>query len=165
MSDTSRIWYPTARAHGTSRFICIETESEGLADPKGKQHLLPPDASEEAIGLAVLDALAHSRQISWLELETLMWGRRGTGKERYEKWAADLQQRYGYKSRATLFKNMNFVGIKHQNGTITFTPMMHIKLQAWQGGRNEGIEDVVISFESLSQQIGAALKLAFSRCV
>jgi hypothetical protein len=139
--------------------------SEGLADPKGKQHLFSPDTSEGVIGLAVLDALAYSRRITLLELEALMWGRRGTGKERYEKWAADLQQRYGYKTRATLFKNMNSVGIKHQNSAITFTPMMHIKLQAWQSGRNEGIEDIVISFESLSQQIGAALKLAFNRCV
>jgi len=63
-SDTPQAWYPTARAHSTSRFICIETKSGGLTDPKGKQHLFPPDAAEEAMGLAVLDALAHSRRIT-----------------------------------------------------------------------------------------------------
>jgi len=93
-----------------------------------------------------------------------MWGRGGTGKERYEKWAGDLQQQYGYKSRAAMFKNMNLCGIKHQNNEILFTPMVHVKLQAWESARNDGIEDIAIPSDSTAEAVGAALKLALSRC-
>ena len=163
MNDNApKVWYPTAKVRSTSRFICIETESAGLTDPKGKQHLLSPEASEGVIGLAVLDALAHSRQMTPLEAESLMWGRHGTGQERYEKWSADLQQKYGYKSSATLFKNMKLCGVKQQNTELVFTPMAHVKLQAWQSDKD--IKNVLISSGSLSEKIGNALKLALTRC-
>jgi hypothetical protein len=56
-----------ASAYFNGDFYCIDTNSgyrNCMRDPQGKQHLLPPSASDEELGLAITDALAHSRFIT-----------------------------------------------------------------------------------------------------
>src|SRR5688500_7021684 len=93
---TRRAW---ACAICNADFICIETFSgyvSGRRDPKGKQHLLPPDASDEILGLAILDALEHSRFVLgaprtdvWIhpdvEYDTSLYDYK-QGIERYAAW-------------------------------------------------------------------------------
>lgn len=84
--------------------------------------------------------------------------------EQYARWVQDLMRRYGYKTKRALFKSMMNCGIEQLNNMITITPMRHIKLEMWEGLSADGIENVVIPSTSTPAEIGAALRLAFSRC-
>lgn len=154
-------------------FICVETWSGyrggNHGDPKGKQHLLSPDAHDLALGEAVQDALAHSR---WV----LPTRREGSSypegvefdlslsdyKVNYPAWVNALMERYGYKTKRALFKGMKSVSIESKNGVMTFTPSHHAKLEGWEGIGEEAT--VMIPAASSPEEIGAALRLALSRC-
>ena len=156
-------------------FILIETNSGyrmNQVDYKGKQHLLASDASDEALGIAVLDALAHSRFVLGapragsvyspdVEFDMDMYDYK-QGIERYAKWIADLMAHYGYKTKRVLFKNMHSCNIESCNGIIKITPMHHEKLEMWAGINKD--ENVIILSDSTPAETGAALRLAFSRC-
>ena len=146
-------------------FVCVETESghgSTAWDPEAKQHLLPPDVSDDELGQAVLDALAHSRHMSVEEACVFLEYR--AVKVRYDTWVAALMERYGYKTRRALFKSMKNCSAECVEGRITIAPTRHEKLEGWGREKDDGIEDVVIPADSPPAAVGAALRLAFSRC-
>ena len=160
-----------------SDFICVETCSGYRGgtdvDPKGKQHFIATDASDENLGLAVVDALAHSRWVlsapregstysPEVEFDSDLTFKKGA--ERYVAWTEFLIERYSYKTKRALFKDMKNVSIEKKSGSITFKPWHHEKLEAWGRTKGDGIEDVVIPDTSTPAEIGAALRLALSRC-
>lgn len=53
-------------ANQFQKFYLIESKvkySGAIVDPEGVRHVLPPDATAEQLGVAILDALGHSRFI------------------------------------------------------------------------------------------------------
>lgn len=145
------------------------------ADHKGQKNLLAPNATDEDLGTAVLDALSHSRFVLGAPREGVALGAEvefdmelydyKKAAERYAEWTQDLMARYGYKTKRALFKDMKNVSIESKNGVMTFSPSHHEKMEAW--GREKGrdsFEDVMVSASSTAAEIGAALRLAFSRC-
>lgn len=176
MNQVTRAYWASAFCNGD--FICVKTYSGyngGRGDPKGKQHLLAPDASDESLGLAVLDAMAHSRFVLGvprpgsvyppdLEFDMDLYDYKKVA-ERYAAWTKALMERYGYRTRRALFKDMKNCSIESRNGVITIGPSNHEKLEAWGREKDDGIEDVVIPADSTPAEIGAALRLAFSRCL
>jgi len=72
--------------------------------------------------------------------------------------------RYGYRTKRALFKNMKSCGILAEGDVIIISPSRHEKLEAWGREKGDGIEDVVIEANRSPSEIGAALRLAFSRC-
>jgi len=148
-------------------FYLIETwtgyRSSGR-DPKGKQHMLEPGASLDALGTALLDALSYSRFLSLEELDEFFdYENRA---RTYENWVQALIERHGYKSRRALFKNMACCSIEVmvEKSEMSITPNRHEKLEAWGREKDDGIEDVIISANSSAAAVGEALRLAFSRC-
>jgi hypothetical protein len=85
--------------------------------------------------------------------------------ERFAEWVNSLMTRQGYKTKGALFRNMKHCNITLSKGTIRIRPMIHRKMAAWAREKNDGIEDVYIAADSLTNEIGAALRLGFSRCV
>jgi len=73
-------------------------------------------------------------------------------------------ERYGYKTKHALFKNMKSCGIVISGGQLVFSPSHHDKLDSWSRSKDDGIEDVIISSDCPYAEVGAALRLAFSRC-
>jgi hypothetical protein len=57
---------------------------------------------------------------------------------------------------------MKRVSLESKNGVLTLIPMHHAKLEAWEGVV-EGAT-VLIPATSTPEEIGAALRLALSRC-
>ncbi len=167
-----------AGVYFNSEFICVETNSGyrgGRSDYKGKQHLLNPDVSDESLGNAVLDALAHSRFVLGapragsvyppdIEFDMELYDFKHTS-EHYTKWVADLMTRYGYKTKRALFKNMHSCNIESCKGIIKITPMHHTKLELWEGLDPSNTGTIEILVGSTPSEIGAALRLAFGRCV
>lgn len=150
----------------TNEFLLIETQS-GLgmvaADPLFPAHLLQPDASEQDIGETILKALSDSRTLNVLE-ERVDFFDLEKGKNQYAAWVAMLMEKYGYKTKKALFKDMKNCGIHLTNDVIKISPTRHEKLEAWGRTKGDGIEDVILPVDSSPAEIGAGLRLALSRC-
>lgn len=155
-----------ANVFATQAFLSVETYS-GLGmtgmDPLFPSHLLSSDADEQNIGETILQALSNSRTLNKLEDRVAFFDLE-RGKEQYAAWIALLMDKYGYKTKRALFKNMKKCGIHLINGAITISPSRHEKLEAWGRTKGDGIEDVILSVDSSPAEIGAALRLALSRC-
>ncbi len=154
-----------ASAVNNRDFILVETWSgyRGPAyDPDGKRIFLSTDANDLTLGQAVLEALGPSRVIDVKEIPVFFDYEKC--QEIYKKWIESLMQRFGYKTKKALFKNMNKCGIEMVDGKITIDPSHHEKLEGWSGTGNKGSDYVIIPADSTPEEIGAALRLAFSRC-
>lgn len=173
--DSNRRW---ADAVWNGHFYCISTRSGyggGMhIDPKGAQHLLSIEASHAELGVALLDSLCRSRfVVARPRSDVLLHPEVQFDEElsdpklshqRYEEWVEAMMSRFGYKTRRALFKDMHACDIELDRGSITIRPNRHERLEAWGRDKGDGIENVVIPVGSSPTEIGAALKLAFSRC-
>jgi len=175
MNDVTRGRWAFALWNGD--FYILETYSgyrgANRRDPNGAQHFLAPNENDEVLGLALLDALAKSRWVlatprvgsvypEGVEFDSDLYDYKKTG-EHYAIWVKTVMDRYAYKTKKALFESMMSCGVEEKEGVITIRPSHHVKLEAW-GGKEEGVEDVVIPSDSTPAEIGAALRLAFSRC-
>lgn len=158
---------PAASAHSNGDFILVESYS-GLGrmqlDSEAPQFHLPMGSADLDAGRAVLEALSNSRQISMDEIPQFFDLDRTN--RVYKEWILDLIVRYGYKTKRALFKDMKSVSIRlNPSQTImTLAPSHHDRLESWIRTKSDGIEDVVVPADSSPAEIGAALRLAFSRC-
>jgi CDI immunity protein len=155
-----------ASVYENDEFVQIETQSGyrgGLPDPLGRRVQLSPPATDDALGSAVLEALASSRFLHPNE-HNAFFDIRGRVVPQYEEWVKSVMATYGYKTRRALFRNMKSCGVEEQNGVVTMRPMNHEKLEAWSG---EGVaeDDVVqVQADSDAAEVGKALRIALSRC-
>lgn len=157
---------PRATAFSNEDFILIETKSgygRMQTDPDAPQYLLSTDASDAEIGNSVLAALSRSRQIGLDEVATFFDLVRL--EKEYSAWIEDLMRIYGYKARRALFKNMMNVSIEleESGAAIRFTPMRHKASDSWVG--DDDIEDVIVPATSSATELGAAFRIALSRCI
>lgn len=154
-----------ASCYCNNEFLLIETMS-GLGrfgdDSLSPPQLLPPDADDKSIGETALIALSNSRTLSLEEYGDFF--NLEKGQEKYAAWIAMLMEKYGYKTKRALFKDMKNCSIHRINGVITILPTRHEKLEAWSGKGLKESDDVVITANSSPTEIGAALRLALSRC-
>ncbi|EKY3243185.1 CdiI family contact-dependent growth inhibition immunity protein [Cronobacter dublinensis] len=156
-----------AGVYSTKEFISIETYS-GLGmvamDPLFPPHLLSPESDDETIGKTIFQALSDSRKLTSLDERVELFDLE-KGKQRYSEWIAMLREKYGYKSKKALFKDMKHCGIHCVNGVMNISPFRHEKLEAWgDTGRDES-DEVILSLENSPAEIGAGLRLALSRCI
>jgi hypothetical protein len=61
-----------------------------------------------------------------------------------------------------LFKDLDYCEITLADGTISFTPKHHVKLEAWE--EVPGVGDVTVGAGSATEEIGVSLQQAFERC-
>ncbi|MBW4794999.1 contact-dependent growth inhibition system immunity protein [Pseudomonas tolaasii] len=166
-----------ADAGMNNELVYVKTYSgyrSSRADPLGVEHHASPDISDRALGEAVLDALAHSRFVLpeprkdvWIHPEATfdrdLYDNTLT-LHRYKQWVDSKLERFGYKTRRALFKDMKKCSIECRGGQITIRPSHHEKLEFWSGkGISESLH-IAVPCESAPADIGAALRLAFARC-
>ena len=145
------IWISTDSGHG----ICVY-------DPQGKETVLRPDADDNALGAAVKEALAHSRFLPLGEAREFLDYRRA--EQKYARRIESLVESHGYKNKTALFRKMKRCGIELFKGVMTIGPTIHEELDSWVRNKSDRLEDVVLAADSPASQIGAALRLGFSRC-
>ncbi|WP_234015236.1 contact-dependent growth inhibition system immunity protein [Cronobacter dublinensis] len=147
--------------------MSIETYS-GLGmvamDPLFPPHLLSPESDDESIGKTIFQALSDSRKLTSLDERVELFDLE-KGKLRYSEWIAMLREKYGYKSKKALFKDMKHCSIHCVNGVIKISPCSHEKLEAWVGTGRGGNDEVILSLENSPAETGAGLRLALSRCI
>lgn len=175
MNDAIKMAWANAKLN--KDFLCIQTYSgygSSRADHKGSMHLLPFDASDKAVGEALLDALSKSRFVLpeprndvWVHPEATFDSDLydlNAMEQRYQEWVSLLMERYGYRSKRALFKDMKSCNIKSRLGEFVMTPSHHEKLEAWSGKGISDSDNVVILATSSPSEVGVALRLALSRC-
>ncbi len=175
MNDVVRAAWADAGIN--KEFLYVKTYSgyrSSRADPLGIEHHFSPDISDQKLGEAVLDALAHSRFVLseprkdvWIHPEATfdkeLYDLKLTG-QRYEQWVGSNLERYGYKTKRALFKDMKKCSIEAKEGCITIRPSHHEKPELWSGKGISESDYVTVSIDCSHSDIGSALRLAFSRC-
>ena len=164
MDFTKQKWF-CATVYKNQDFIHVGTYSgySSIAiDPDGIQTILPLDVSDEELGQVTLLALSKSRVIDVSEIGTFF--NIDNIKKRYDTWVADLMAKYNYKTKRALFKNMMQCSVEISDGILTISPSCHEKLEGWGDKGLTKDDDVVLSVNSTTEEIGAGMRLAFSRC-
>ena len=155
----------SAVAYFNQDLICLQTYSGFrmmAIDPDVKELLLPTDVSDLELGQAALLALSESRQIAQSEIADYFDNTKTN--DTYNKWVNRLIEKYKYKTKRALFKNMKHCMIEIRGEYLTIMLTCHEKLQAWSGHGLTKNDDVVLPIDSSAEKIGAGLRLAFSRC-
>ena len=163
--DFTKQEYFCARISKNQDFIIVVTYSgyrRTTRDPDGVQTILPLDVSDEELGQATLLALSKSRILDVSEIGTFF--NIDNVKNRYDAWVADLMAKYNYKTKRALFKNMMRCSVEIKDKILTISPFCHEKLEAWSDKGLTENDDVVLSVNSTTEEIGAGVRLAFSRC-
>ena len=146
-------------------FYSIKTYSGlGLigSDPSGAQHLLAAEATDDKLGAALLDALSKSRELTLDEYgEFFNYEKREI---EYGKWVALMKEKYAYKTKKALFRVMRSCAVTLDGEMLEIDPSRHEQLEAWSGTGIKESDKVIIPSNSSEAEIGAALRLAFSRC-
>lgn len=162
MSDEV-IHKPSASVYFNDKFILIKTlpgYRGYAADPDHEAIFLPENPNIQKCGDAVLFALKRSRQISLEEIP--LYFERHAAAARYNAWVSEMIERYAYKDRRSLFKNLRNCGIRQVEGSIVFVPMDHEKAEQWLGIGDEA--NVTIASDAPVSEVGEVLRLALSRC-
>ena len=163
MNEPEKCAWASALQNQDMIFIITNSGHGACAyDPEGKEAVLGLDANDEALGVAVREALACSRYLSIDEVREFLDYRRV--EQRYNEWVKSLMEKQGYKTRVALFKRMKRCGIEMSKGVIEISPTIHRSLEAWGKDRSDGIENIRIPADASPAKIGAALRLGFSRC-
>ena len=164
MDFTKQKWF-CATVYKNQDFIHVGTYSgySSIAiDLDGIQTVLPLDVSDEELGQVTLLALSKSRVIDVSEIGTFF--NIDNIKKRYDAWVADLMAKYNYKTKRALFKKMMQCSVEIRDGRLTISPFCHEKLEAWSGKGLTEDDDVILPVNSTTEEIGAGVRLAFSRC-
>lgn len=110
-----------ADIHRTDRFISIEPLSGYnmvQREDEGCVFYLLPDASDDALGRALLGALDKSRFI-WPPDEAVEFFKEERYLECDRNWHKEIMRRYGYETKQELYKNMNWCRAERSEGTIS----------------------------------------------
>jgi CDI immunity protein len=164
MKTTDRLpFMQWASIHRTGRFISIQPLSgyrRALREDDGYVIYLPPDASDDVLGRALLEALDRSRFI-WPddEPEFFEWERY---MRCYRNWQKDFMHRYGYKTKRDAYKSMDWCEAKRSAGTISIEPHKHDKPEYFSDLPAD--KTVILPETRDAATAGAALKLALDRC-
>jgi CDI immunity protein len=112
-----------ARINRTERFVSVRPLSGyRIIQPEDDGYViyLTPDASDEALGRALLEALTRSRFIFPPDPQF-------SKAERYlrciRNWQQDFMQRYGYKSKREAYKNMDWCETARSEGKFRSNPI------------------------------------------
>lgn len=146
-------------------FICIQTlmvYRSYAPDPQIQPFLLSSSTSNSELGGKLLIALGKSRMLEENESDDAL--SYISMLPRYESWIKLLMDRYEYKSRSVLLKNLDLCYVSQYGGEIKFYPNSHDKLEEYSG-LEEGDElNVVIAEESEPKTVGSTLERCFEFC-
>jgi len=158
-------YFPRASAKMNEQFILIETHyggGRGAVDSEAPKYFFDLEIDDASLGKAVITSLQASRRVAINEIQFLFDYKKM--EYMYNKNVASIIKIYGYKNKSQIFRRMRSVGINKEENFIKLVPTIHERGAAWRRDQDDGIEDVIIPFSSTPTEVGAALRLAFSRC-
>lgn len=152
----------TTQIYRSDKFISIEALSgiPGLMYQEDEPYrvYLNPDAADEVIGRTLLTALDKSRYVDNSEPAFFAPDR---AVQVWEDWEKDIMQRYGFKSKREIYRNLDWCAGQMFDGKIKIQPHRRSP-PAWRSLPAE--KTVFIPMTDDAETVGAALRLALSRC-
>jgi len=149
----------------TEKFIAVIPLSgyrRHLPEDENRAIYLEPDATETALGQAVLETLDRSRFIhpredrQFYEMDRILTADK--------RWQADFMKRYRYKTKHDAYKKMHYCLAEWREGWILIKPHKRDpKPRLWWDLPEE--KTVVIPATNDPAIVGAAVSLALSHCV
>ena len=151
-----------ADVNRTDRFLCVQPMSGYRIvqqEDDGYTIYLPPNASDEALGQALLECLDRSRFIWPPDPHFDDWRRY---MPLHKNWQKDFMQRYGYKTKREAYRNMDWCRVKRSEGRISLQPHKRDKPEYFRDLPPE--RTVVIPATADATATGGALRQALDRC-
>ncbi|AJE46071.1 contact-dependent growth inhibition system immunity protein [Celeribacter indicus] len=155
-------------ANAFTKFYLIESKvcyRAALPDPEGVRHVLPPEASAEEIGAAILDALAHSRFIppSHPEFDALFTQRKAA--ELVDTYDAELMRLAGVKTKASLYRGAKGVNVTHHAdwGEITIFACARRKGRYFWSQTTDVSGEETVPFGASAREVGEAYLRALAK--
>jgi CDI immunity protein len=153
----------SAVIYKSQKFIFIEALSGASAlmyrEDNGHRVYLEADASDTALGEALLAALDRSRLVDLADKE--FYDPRRASRV-YANWQREFADRHGHKSKRAAFENVDRCDARISDGQILIRPNRRDKPGSW--GSLPPEKTVVIPATRDAATVGAALKLALDRC-
>ncbi|GBR18834.1 hypothetical protein AA105894_2160 [Asaia spathodeae NBRC 105894] len=160
------------------KFINLKTHSGYRIfqyDYSGENIYLSPEVNNIDFGLEILSALGASRFVlpaprndvvvhPDVEYDAPLHNYILT-EERYRKWVTETMEKFGYKTKRAMFKNMKNCDVVKSSENMKIKPWFHNKLEAWSLDGISEEDNVVIPADSSAEEIGVAARLALSRCI
>jgi CDI immunity protein len=151
-----------ASIHRTDRGISVEPLS-GYSivqrEDEGYVIYLPPDATDDALGRALLEALDKSRFI-WPPDPKFSEAARYM--RCYRNWQKDFMRRFGHKTKRDAYKTMDWCEAERSEDRLSIEPHKRIKPEQWKWLSPD--MTVVIPATTHAATAGAALRRALDRC-
>jgi hypothetical protein len=144
-----------------TRSICPCLSNIIAEDPKGMEIYIKDISNNKEIGESILKVLSKSRVLdaNSPDVDDFLFSSIG---KRYNADINCKMQKYDYKTKTAMLKNMQLCYVEQTSETITFIPLKHDKLEGYEG--MDKIFNVMISTDSSPETIGAAVKYSIARC-
>ncbi len=147
------------------KFIRISTQAIGMiivGDPLVEPQYLAHDVDDVMLGTTLRQCLQKSRQIEMTDFQKMF--KAGVFNQLDEERSQAAMQKYGYKTKRALYKNMLCCWISVFDGKIEIKPTHHKALDAYSGISNDGPEIQHLPVTCSDAELGAALREGFKHC-
>jgi hypothetical protein len=154
----------TVAIHRSPKFISMESLSGagGLyySEDEGFRVYLDPEATDEALGQALLGALDRSRFVDPRSERSFYDPKRAMRAD--ANWEKEFIKCYGYRTRREAYANLDWCCVKMYEQQISIEPHRRDKPPYWESLPPE--KTVVIPATRDAGAVGAAVRLALDRC-
>jgi len=155
---------PAASLTGSSAFIDVVTCSgyrAYRADRAAFGCTFATDVPDDQLGNAIRKALSLSRQIEFSEVKAFF---DLTHMQRlYDDWVALMMLSHGYKSRRALHQALCSCHCEIDGATVRLIPSRREGTEGYVGFGTSDV-DVIVPSDASDAELGAAARLALSRC-
>jgi hypothetical protein len=152
-----------AAAFRTDRFIYVESLwgfGQALQSDDAYRVFLDVSSNDHTLGTALLKSLNDSRVVNPFHAEFYNADRI---MKTYNNWVEQVKKHYGVKSASRAFRKMEYCEIYREKGGIWLFPHQQAKTARWRDLDDD--QAVVIPTTNDVECLGAALRLAFARCI
>lgn len=152
----------TIRFDGEHFIIVTQSGYRSLRmDFSVEDYILMASITDEELGFKAVSAARAGRVVTPGDAEFYDPEK---SKIRYDAWVEKNVKALKFKSRRAFFKNQNNCGFNIKDAVITIKPSNHEKNDAWSGDGIKEEDKVKLPESSSYEDIGAAIRLAFTRC-
>lgn len=133
----------------------------GYAEPSAPPHYLAPDVDNATIGATLRTALAASKRVSVEEFQKIFAS--GVIQQLGEEREKVAMQKYGYKTKRAMYKNMDNCSVDVVDGKIKIQPMHHKTIDGYSATK-DGPPPLVVDALVSDAELGATLREGFKSC-
>jgi hypothetical protein len=125
--------------------------------------ILPPDATDISLGIALRQALKDSKEIPFADFQKI-WKAQDMNKRDADR-VDNLINKFGYKNKSKLYKNMRCCWVSVKNGMIQIQPTRHKSIDSYAGISADGSEIIYLSESVSDAELGISVREGFKRCI